>query len=142
MAKRYAQFSLSLKFSDNADHDPKLDSYPHEGSLRLDFNLDGLIPDKKLRFNVQTGASTFDLSAYENVYAALIVNHDETNYFDVVTRNAAGGANDQTVRVYAKGSADGPNWTFLTNLTIANDIVATANSGDCEADVIILGKRS
>ncbi len=142
MPKRYGKFVLSFQYSDNADHDPVLDTYPREGSQDLDFNVDGLILDKKLRFNVQTGGSTFDLSAYENAYAVLIVNHDETNYFDTVTRNTAGGANDQTVRLYPKGSTDGPSWTFLTNLTIANDIVSTANSDDCEADFIVLGKRS
>jgi len=85
-------------------------------------------------FLAATGGTTIDLSPFGTVTQVIIRNRDTTNYVDVTYRTAAGGATDQNNRVY-----DHTPVTLGHGVTVASDLVFTANTADCECVVTVFG---
>lgn len=85
-------------------------------------------------FLAATGGTTIDLSPFGTVTQVLIMNLDKTNYVDVQFRTAAGGATDNIVRVY-----DHTPVMLGHGITVANDLIFTANTAACECVLTVFG---
>lgn len=126
----YQEVTIRAKFSDDsafatlvADFAPAAYS-PGAGTYRA----------MVFECRADTGGTTIDLGSFTTVTQILIKNKDASNYVDCVFRTTGGGSNDMSLRV--------PAGSFIatgTTITIANDLVVTANTADVNLLVCIIG---
>jgi hypothetical protein len=123
----YARIRVRAEYSKNADYSsPKID---HE------FTSQETTPSKYdfREVSAGTGGTTVDLGAYTTIDDCIIHNLDSTNYVDATFRNTANGATDNIIRV-DKGAI-----LSVGELTVANDLVLTANGAAVNCEILLLG---
>lgn len=126
----YQEVTLSAKFSDVSTfatlvNEFKCDAYnPGAGTYRA----------MVFECRADTGGTTIDLGAFTTVTQMLIKNKDSTNYVTVTFRTTGGGGNDQVLNL--------PAGSFVATgslITLASDLVVTANSSDVNLLVCLVG---
>lgn len=126
---KYARITTRLELSRNSDYSDPIEAYEHE---------DTFTPTRhaaRVEFLALTTGSTIDLSAFGAITQVVAHNRDSANYVDVKFRNTPGGVVDYMyVRIQAGGIV-----MLGSALTIADDILFTANTADCEVCLTILG---
>lgn len=125
----YQEVTLQAKFSDSSSLSPskdyKPDAYnPGAGTYRYEIR----------DVSAATAGTTVELGMYSTVTNILIKNKDASNYVQATFRTTGGGSNDQVLRatagsVIATGSA----------ITVASDLVLTANTSAVACEVCIIG---
>lgn len=126
----YVRIKASLEAAEVESYSPKkletaFDAYePAAGTYRYEVR----------KVSAATGGTTVDLGMYTTVLNIIVKNKDITNRVDAKFRTTGGGSNDQVLSAPAGGIiATG------SRVTIANDLVLTADTAACECEVAILG---
>ena len=89
---------------------------------------------KKMEILAATGGTTVDLSEFGAIDKIIVSNRDATNYVEGTFRNTSNGSNDNILRAEAGESFDTGG-----AITVANDIVLTANSAAVECILEVYG---
>lgn len=115
------------------DHSQVADYVPPEQRQAMTTEL---TPDKVFhsRLLCATGGTTVTTSGLTSVTAFIVHNRDATNYVDVTWTSAANGATPNIARIIA-GAAP----LQVTDLTVASNIVVTADTLACICDVWVFG---
>lgn len=129
-AEKYVRATLRLEAARNSDYTGPIfdESVIEETTPTAPIVIPGIL--------ATTGGLTLDLGMYATSIANIIVHcRDSTNYVDGTFRTTANGSNDNILRAVAGGffATGGP-------VTVANDLVLTANGASCEVDVYIFGE--
>jgi hypothetical protein len=125
----YQEVTLQAKFSESSSLSPSKDFKP-------DVYNPGAGTYRYAIFDVlaATGGTTVDLGSFTTVTQILVKNKDSSNYVTATFRTTGGGSNDQVLRAVA-GS-------FIATgsvVTVANDLVLTANTAAVACEVCIIG---
>lgn len=126
----YQEITVSAKFSSSSSLLPadefKPDAYnPGAGTYRVATYND---------ISAATGGTTIDLGAFTTVTQIIIKNTDATNYVEATFRTTGGAANNQVLRIPAGSFA-----ATGSAITVASDLVLTANTSAVVCDVCIVG---
>jgi hypothetical protein len=130
MAEDYLKLTTRIELADNAALNPVKIDETYDFTVRPDESL-------KTTINAQTGGSTLDLANFTTVRECVISNLDNQttgNYVDVTFRNTANGVNDNIVRIEAGTTRS------LGELTVANDLLLTANTAAVKCEVFVAGE--
>lgn len=125
----YMRTTFRVEFSDASTYSPLIGDFapaayePGSGTYRW------LIHDVK----AATGGVTIDLGQFTTVTNILIKNKDSSNYVSATFRTPGGGSNDQVLKVL-------PGQLIATGtVTVANDLVLTANTAAVACYICIIG---
>lgn len=126
----YAKIEAKLTVSEASGYSPV------KGESRFDPYESGASTLKHMvvQTNAATAGTTIDLAPFTSIANVLIKNKDATNYVQATFRTTGGGANDQILRIPA-----GAIVMLGSAITIASDLVLTANTAACVCEVAILG---
>ena len=125
----YQKVTVSAKFADVSSFSPSKDYAPDAydpgaGTYRYEIR----------DISAATGGTTVELGMYTTVTQIIVKNKDTANYVEATFRTTGGAANNQVLRVpagsfCASGSA----------VTVASDLVLTANTAAVACEVCIVG---
>lgn len=125
----YQKISVSAKFSEVSTFSPSKDwepdAYnPGSGTYRYEMR----------EVSAATGGTTVDLGMYTTINNIIVKNKDTTNRVDGTFRTTGGSSNNQVLSAPAGG-------IFATGsrVTVANDLVLTADTAACVCEVLISG---
>ena len=122
---------MSLEAAENESFSPK----------KLESNFDAYAPTAgTYRYEVRkvsaaTGGTTVDLGMYTTVLNIIVKNKDTTNRVDGTFRTTGGSSNNQVLSAPAGGM-----FATGSRVTVANDLVLTADTAACECEVAILAQ--
>lgn len=127
----YAKIQASMKTSDVATFSPVVGETP-EMSYEP---ASGTYYMSTFEVSAATGGTTVDLGHYTSVKNIIVLNKDTTNRVDGTFRTTGGSSNNQVL------SADARGGMFMTGsrITVASDLVLTADTAACKCQVSILG---
>lgn len=127
----YQEVTVKARFSDSSAFSPVLPGglfeptayNPGSGTYRYEVRI----------VTAATGGTTIELGMYTTVTNIIVVNLDATNYVEATFRTSGGGGNNQVLRAVA-------GMPIMTGLvTVANDLVLTANTAAVKCAVLITG---
>jgi hypothetical protein len=126
----YLQVTVSVKVSESSSFaSPKaqttFDAY-EPGA--------GTYPYEVRKVSAATGGTTIDLGMYTTVNNIIVKNKDTTNYVEATFRTTGGAANNQVLRATA-----GALLMTGSAITVASDLVLTANTAAVMCEVCIFG---
>lgn len=125
----YKKVSVSAKFSDVSSFSPSRDFAPD------DYNPgSGTYRHEVRDVLAATGGTTIDLGMYTTVTQIIVKNKDTANYVEGTFRTTGGGSNNQVLRADAGGF-----FASGTAVTVANDLVLTANTAAVACELVIIG---
>ena len=125
----YHKLSVLAKFSDVSSFSPSRDYAPDDQS----------VGSGTYRYEIRdvlaaTTGTTIALGAYTTVTQIVIKNKDASNYVEATFRTTGGAANNQVLRIPAGGFV-----ACGSAITVASDLVLTANTAAVPCDVLIVG---
>jgi len=125
----YAKIEIKFTYSKNSDY-----SDPEQEITFAEFETTPDEYEVKV-VEADTGGTTVELGNFATIEAIIVQNLDPTNYVDATWRTTGGSTNDQVIQVSAGDSLVLP----CDDITIASDLVLTANSAACRCRVAIIG---
>lgn len=126
----YVRIRASMEAAEAASFSPKkletaFDAY-ESGASTLFYEV------RKIK--AATGGTTVELGMYTTITNIIVKNKDATNRVDATFRTTGGGANNQVLSAIA-----GMPLMLGGRITVASDLVLTADTAACECEVAILG---
>lgn len=122
----YAKIVTQITYSANSDY-----SSPEMTETFTQETEPSFFDKKKVQ--VATGGTTVDLGHFNSVADCIIHNNDESNYVDITFYDSANSPTVNTVRVEAGQTRS------LGEITVANDLVLTADTAACYVEIVIFG---
>lgn len=125
----YTETTLVARFSDDSTFTTSRDFRPsayNPGSGTWRYEIRDVL--------ALTAGTTIELGMYTDIRNIIIKNKDASNYVQATFRTTGGGSNNQVLRVLA-----GNIIALGGAITLANDLILTANTADVACDVCVIG---